>query len=148
MTHETNNPKERIEHLIELTSNLADLFDKENSLLVAHRISEFSSLHTEKAKLTNAYASAIRDIANNRNLLEGAGSTLMNALHAITTRFNNLAAHQRTLLEGSHRAGASIVQAIKDEVKENCDNSTPHYNQLGAKGHGTAPIVVSMNERA
>ncbi len=141
----------RVQHLIELTRALADIFDQENTLLSTSRASQIGPLQTEKAKLANAYASAIKEVANNRLWAEGANKDLLQSLREATDHFNTMAAHQSTLLEGAHKATSGVISAIAHEARKTDSSNQPilnNYNKTGIQRGSAKPIVVTMNECA
>lgn len=148
MNNPDTNPYVQLEDLIKLTNDLSDLFEKENQYLVTRCADKFSTLQSEKAKLSTAYASAIKNIANDRSFVSSAGSTLLCTLRDSTTRFNKLAADQSTLLEGAHRASSGIIDTVKQKAQRDTANSGTGYNHIGHDTCSQQPVVVSLNKQA
>lgn len=107
---------ERVKSLIDITWSLSEIFSKENDLLTSRRPRELAPLQAEKARLAAAYAQSIRDIAANRSIVNGADSSLLHELRAITKTFEERAARQRSLLDGARQAAEGIVRSVAAEA--------------------------------
>lgn len=102
----------RIHDLIEMTQALSNIFTKENALLSSQRVSAIAPLQAEKSRLAVAYATAIREMAQDRHLAGGVDDQLLETLRELTARFNALANDQRNLLTGVAGAHEGVVQAV------------------------------------
>ena len=131
---------QKIENLIELTNALADLFTQENNLLSAHKASEIAPIQAEKARLANAYGTAIRDLAANRSAYDDVSDSLMQCLRDTTERFTGLAQTQHALLDGANQSASRVVEAVREA-------SVQERSGYGAAQSGE-PIVVSFNANA
>lgn len=145
--------EDRIAHLIDLTRALSDVFAEENALLATQRPSAIAPLQAEKSRLAAAYATAIRDIAHNRHLVEGTEDTMLETLRHMTDRFNSLATDQKNLLAGANRARIAVVQAIAAEAdagpaKSGTREFSSVYKPAGMNASPSASTPISINERA
>ncbi|MGF1545643.1 MAG: hypothetical protein ACFB00_14310 [Parvularculaceae bacterium] len=78
---------EPIRALIDLTTELTDVIERENELLRARRPREIAPLQADKARLAATYATAIRAIADDRSALSALAPTLIDELRAYTVKF-------------------------------------------------------------
>ena len=107
-----NGAADRVRALIELTDNLADIFEQENLALVNSQTEEIAPLQVEKARLAAAYAQAIQAVAKDRSGIASVGAALLSKLHEATKAFEARAARQKTLLEQAARSvGHSEIAA-------------------------------------
>ena len=144
MTEQTETAVERIKSLIDVTQSLSAIFAKENDFLENKRPSEIAPLQAEKARLAAAYAQTIRNIADNRSLVEGADAELLEELRAITETFESRASHQRALLSGARQAAGGVVKAIAEEAAAEANNGA--YDKSNTeKTPNSAPVSVDEN---
>ncbi|MFQ5563853.1 MAG: hypothetical protein ACE5FO_09835 [Parvularculaceae bacterium] len=132
----------RVEALIDLTEKLTAIFMRENDLLATRRPRELAPLQAEKAHLAAVYAQSIRDIANDRGLVDNAGAALLGKLRAITANFEARASEQRALLDGARLAAEGVVRAIADEAAD--ADAAPGYDDRKTD----KPVAVSIDENA
>lgn len=134
-------PAARVRKLIAITESLSDILARENEALEARRPGEILPLQSEKARLAAAYAQAIREVALNRRIVDGADPSLLDELREITEGFEARAARQRALLDAAIKAGESVVRAVADEAADQDDGAYADNARKGA-------TALSINERA
>ncbi len=142
MNEDPIDPAARVRALMDITQSLSAIFAQENELLETQRPREIAPLQAEKARLAAAYAQSIRDVAQNRAVVQSAESGLLAELREITTSFEARASRQRALLEGAAKAGEGVIKAIADEAAA----------QQQSQGYGPKttpkPAPISVNENA
>ncbi len=147
----THDQQNTIEHLIDITAQLADIFAKENEFLSSSKASQMGPLQDEKARLANSYAKAIREVAANRHLIENTNGELLSNLRDITARFNSLASRQAALLEGATRVSEGIVGSVLKEAQKTDGangSALSTYSQKATPNANQHPVVISVNECA
>ena len=153
MSHETEtaplerpivDPAMRVKALIALTQELTSIFTQENESLRARRPADMAPLQADKARLAAAYAQSIRQVAQDRSLVDGAGDGLLEQLKEITRTFESRASEQRALLAGTQSASESVLRAVADEAA--ATTTTPAYNN-GKENTGAADAApITLNE--
>ena len=143
MTETTETAATRIKSLIDVTQSLSAIFAKENDLLENKRPRDIAPLQAEKARLAAAYAQTIRNIADNRSLVEGADAKLLEELRSITATFESRASRQRALLDGARQASEGVVKAIADEAADAASSGV--YEEAQKEKASTAPVSIDEN---
>lgn len=146
MTQTAVNADERVRALIEITQSLTTIFGKENTILRTGRPREMEPLQAEKARLAAAYASSIRDVAQDRGAVADADGALLTELRAITRTFEARAAEQKALLEGAQQATSGVLKSVAAEAAAARDAAGYDPNKSAGTGDKAAPIAI--NERA
>ncbi len=133
-------PALRVKTLIALTQELTAIFVEENNALKARRPGDMALLQADKARLAAAYANTIRQVGEDRGLVESAGDDLLAQLKDITRTFEARAQEQRALLSGAQMAGESVLRAIADEVASQNKPQTYSGNGAAAENGDAAPL--------
>lgn len=132
----------RVQSLMDITRSLSDIFARENKILRDGRPGNIAPLQAEKARLAAVYAQSIRDIAADRNSVEGAEPALLTELKAITQIFEARAERQRGLLAGANRASEGVVRAVAEEAAAAQDAG----NYSREKSIAESPTPISIDE--
>jgi len=133
---DSTDPEFRVKALIALTQELTDIFVQENDCLRARNAAGMAPLQEDKARLAAAYATTIRQIADDRDCAAPAGEALLSQLRSITKIFEARAAEQRALLNGAQQAGESVLKAIAAELT--AQEQAPGYGETGRGVSSTA----------
>ena len=141
MNKEYETAYDRAQTLLDVTTKLNALFDRENAILENGRPSELLPLQSEKARLASAYAQLIRDVAQNRAEMQAIDERLLEEIKAITSAFEERAQHQRALLDGARRANEGVVNAISQEATAKTQPAS--YNVKASVT--SAPISINEN---
>lgn len=136
-------PVLRVKAMIALTQELTAIFVEENAALKARRPGDMALLQADKARLAAAYANTIRQVGEDRRLVDGAGDDLLAQLKDITRTFEARAREQRALLAGAQKAGESVLRAIADEVATQTKPQTYGGNGAASDAGDTAPMRLS-----
>ncbi|MBT8472539.1 MAG: hypothetical protein HKN14_16500 [Marinicaulis sp.] len=140
MTAATVDATTRVQSLMEITRSLSNIFAQENKILRNGRPAGIAPLQAEKARLAAVYAQSIRDIAANRNSVEGAEPALLTELKAITQIFEARAERQRGLLAGASQASEGVVRAVAEEAS--AAKGAGNYSREESIGKIPAPISI------
>lgn len=106
------NAAERVRALINLTDDLARIFEEENLALANSRPDDLAPLQAEKARLAAAYAQSIRAVAADRAGVAAVEESLLSRLREATEGFEARAARQKSLLERAAAPDSEFVQAL------------------------------------
>lgn len=141
-----NNPAERAEALILLTTRLTELIEKETALFESRKPLEAEAFQDEKSKLAIIYRREIAAVKQEPDRLEAAPVALKDQLKQVT-------AHFTTALEANGRAvdalrvlTEGVVRAVADEAARLKDQNAG-YGPGSAKAAGSAP-AIAVNQRA
>lgn len=107
----TSSPEDNVRSLIDITQSLSAIFQEENELLKSSRPMETASLQNEKARLAAEYTQAIKEVAADRRLVDGADTRLLQELRDITQTFEARAATQKQLIDAARRGRPAPVSA-------------------------------------
>ena len=153
MSHETEtapvdlsavDPAMRVKALIALTQELTSIFTQENDSLRERRPADMAPLQADKARLAAAYAQSIRQVAQDRSLVDGAGDGLLEQLKEITRTFESRANEQRALLSGAQAASEGVLRAVADEAEAAA--STSAYNNPSERNSAANATPITLNE--
>ncbi|HXI87615.1 MAG TPA: hypothetical protein VNH64_09160 [Parvularculaceae bacterium] len=106
----------RVRTLIALTEELTAIFVRENALLAAGQMHEIAPMQEDKARLAAAYCGAIREVATDRAVLDGAGEALLDQLRTTTADFERRAAEQHALLRGDRSGSPGLRLVAGDDL--------------------------------
>ncbi|MBV1887388.1 MAG: hypothetical protein KUG61_09910 [Parvibaculaceae bacterium] len=111
-------PSARVARLIEVTQSLSTLIDEETAALKDRKIRDAAKLHTDKIKLSNAYAADLSVIKQNPLLVDRVPAEevkrLKSTIGSLSTRLEEnrrLLAAARSVSEGLIRSVAKISGA-------------------------------------
>lgn len=141
-----NNPAERAEALILLTSRLTELIEKETALFEAKRPLDAQGFQDEKSKLATIYRREIAAVKAEPARLEAAPVPLKEQLKAITAKFT-------TALEANGRAVDALRVLTEGIVRSVADEAARLRDQDGGYGPGSkrapaAAPAIAVNQRA
>jgi|GEM_PF-1361262 len=152
MSHETEtsqieapavDPSMRVKALIALTQELTSIFVQENDSLRARKPADMAPLQADKARLAAAYAQSIRQVAQDRSLVDGARDGLLEQLKEITRTFESRASEQRALLDGAQSASEGVLRAVADEAEA---AKTPAYSKHSEENIAAGATPITLNE--
>lgn len=112
--------------LIELSTRLADLLERETAALLAMRLQDAAAFAEEKMRLTRRYRATIEELRAGRTTLRETAAPLRVELLAVATRLANAAQENERALRAGRAAVQCVVAAIADAVKAN-ERSTQAY---------------------
>lgn len=112
--------------LLELSTKLADLLERETVALTAMRLQEAAAFAEEKMRLTRRYRATIEELRAGRTTLRETAAPLRVELLAVATRLANAAQANERALRAGRAAVQCVVAAIADAVKAN-ERSTQAY---------------------
>jgi len=139
-----NNPAERAEALILMTSRLTALIEQETALFEARRPLDTQSFQDEKSKLATIYRREIAAVKQQPDRLEGAPETLKRQLKDETERFTAALEANGRAVEALRVLTEGIVRAVADEAARVKDQDAGY-------GPGTrrpATPSIAVNQRA
>jgi len=139
-----NNPAERAEALILMTSRLTALIEQETALFEARRPLDTQSFQDEKSKLATIYRREIAAVKQQPDRLEGAPETLKRQLKDETERFTAALEANGRAVEALRVLTEGIVRAVADEAARVKDQDA---------GYGPGPLrpatpSIAVNQRA
>lgn len=112
--------------LIELSTKLAELLERETAALTAMRLQEAGAFADEKMRLTRRYRATIEELRAGRTSLRETAAPLRVELMAVATRLADAARENERALRAGRAAVQSVVAAIADAIKSN-QRSTQAY---------------------
>ena len=124
----------RLSELIVISSQLADVLERENSALTRYDRVSLPALLEEKARLGRAYESRMETLGDDANAMAEADPDLGQRLREIGTQVRDLIARNARLLKVAIEANRRVVDLIAEAVK----SSTPKPAAYGVRGRATA----------
>ncbi len=140
-----------INDLIQLSSRLIAVLEREVELLRAAKPSEIEKLQQEKSKLTAAYESQAKSLSSQPDLLEALQPVLRSELKRVTDRFQSAVAANEVALRAARETTQRVLQAITDEIgknrSENAGYSARGYAASSSQKTSGQPLSISLDER-
>lgn len=128
------NINKRLSELIVISSQLAEVLERENTALTRYDRDSLPALLEEKTRLGRAYESQMETLGDDKNALTEADPDLGQRLREIGTRVRDLIARNARLLKIAIEANRRVVDLIAEAVK----SSTPGPAVYGGRGRATA----------
>ena len=141
----------RIDELIQISSRLIAVLDREVELLRATPSTGIEALQEEKSALTAAYESQARSLAGHPELLEALQPVLRAELERVTGRFQSAVAANEVALRAARETTQRVLQAIADELDKNrCDKAG--YSAQGCAPSSSRrtsgpPLSITLDQR-
>ena len=109
--------EERVEDMVVIGRRLAELLDKENAALRQRRTADVSALVDEKSKLSRAFESRFKGLAEHPEELAKVGSELRQRLAGVGRTVEARAEENARLLRVALAAHDKVIQVIAEAVK-------------------------------
>ncbi len=140
----------RIDDLIQITSRLITVLEREVELLRTPPSTGLEALQEEKSVLTTAYESQARSLAGHPELLEALQPVLRAELERVTSRFQSAVSNNEVALRAARETTQRVLQAIADELGKNrrdqAGYSATGYGSTASYGGGGQPISIALDE--
>ena len=140
----------RIDGLIQITSRLIIVLEREVELLRKPPSDGLKALQEEKSALTAAYESQARSLAGHPELLEALQPVLRSELERVTSRFQSAVSANEAALQAARETTQRVLQAIADELdknrREQSGYSATGYGSTTSYGGGKQPISIALDE--
>ncbi|HTZ79847.1 MAG TPA: hypothetical protein VMC10_18185 [Stellaceae bacterium] len=140
-------PPSSAPELIDLSSRLADLLERETAALLAMKLQEADAFAEEKMRLTRRYRATIEELRAGRTTLRETAAPLRAELVMVATRLTDAARENERALRAGRAAVQSVIAAIAEAVRAN-DRSTQPYRpprQPAAKPRVIAGLAVDRS---
>ena len=141
----------RIDGLIQITSRLITVLEREVELLRKPPSDGLKALQDEKATLTAAYESQARSLAGHPELLQALQPVLRAELERVTSRFQSAVSVNEAALRAARETTQRVLQAIADELDKNrrdqAGYSATGYGSTASYGGGVQPISIALDEQ-
>ncbi len=140
-----------INDLIQLSSRLIAVLEREVDLLRAGKPGEIEKLQQEKSNLTAAYESQAKSLTSQPELLEALQPVLRSELKRVTDRFQSAVAANEVALRAARETTQRVLQAIADEIgksrSENAGYSAQGYAASSSRKNSGQPLSIALDER-
>ncbi len=140
----------RIDGLIQITSRLITVLEREVELLRKPPSTGLKALQEEKSVLTAAYESQARSLAGHPELLQALQPVLRAELERVTSRFQSAVSDNEAALRAARETTQRVLQAIADELDKNrrdqAGYSATGYGSTTSFGGGSQPISIALDE--
>ena len=140
-----------INDLIQVSSRLIAVLEREVELLRAAKPSEIEKLHEEKSRLTAAYESQARTLASQPELLKALQPVLRSELERVTDRFQSAVTANEAALRAARDTTQRVLQAIADEISksrpDNVGYSAQGYAASSSQKTSGQPLSIALDER-
>lgn len=141
----------RIDDLIQVTSRLIAVLDREVELLRGKPSADLEALQEEKSALTTAYESQARSMAGHPELLQALEPVLRAELERVTGRFQSAVAANEVALRAARETTQRVLQAIADELDKNRRDKSGYtangYGSTTSYGGGKQPVSIAIDRR-
>jgi flagellar biosynthesis/type III secretory pathway chaperone len=140
----------RIDGLIQITSRLITVLEREVEMLRKPPSDGLKALQEEKSALTAAYESQARSLAGHPELLQALQPVLRAELERVTSRFQSAVSTNEAALRAARETTQRVLQAIADELDKNrrdkAGYSPSGYGCTTSFGGGSQPISIALDE--
>ena len=140
----------RIDGLIQITSRLITVLEREVELLRKPPSDGLKALQEEKSALTDAYESQARSLAGHPELLEALQPVLRAELERVTSRFQSAVSTNEAALQAARETTQRVLQAIADELDKNRREQSGYtatgYGSTNSYGGGKQPISIALDQ--
>ncbi len=141
----------QVNDLLQVTSRLIAVLEREVELLRAVPSTELEALQEEKSALTTAYESQARSLSGHPELLEALQPVLRAELRRVTSRFQSAVSDNEVALRAARETTQRVLQAIADELDKNRhDNagySAQGYAASSSRKTSAQPLSIAFDER-
>ncbi len=141
----------QVNDLLQVTSRLIAVLEREVELLRAVPSTEFEALQEEKSALTAAYESQARSLTGHPKLLEALQPVLRAEFERVTRRFQSAVAANEVALRAARETTQRVLQAIADALDKNrrdkAGYSATGYGSTASYGSCTQPISIAVDRR-
>lgn len=127
---------ERIDALIDLTERLSGCLEQELTALGERRIDTVAELHREKAKLTTAYETEIKQLRQAGDMLLSLGADRRHALAIAAARLKRSMVDNERALRAAKTVNDRVLKAVVEAVEQ--ERGQP----VGYGQRGRAPVAM------
>lgn len=138
----------RMADLVNVTTRLINVLERENEILVERRHSELSLILDEKETIARVYQARIMGLEENPELLDGASDEEKATLFELAKKADRLMNENARMLEVAIVVSRRVVDLVAEAVAE----AAPKSGAYSAKGRTAAPpakggnMSLSLNE--
>ena len=141
----------QVNDLLQVTSRLIAVLEREVELLRAVPSTEFEALQEEKSALTAAYESQARSLTGHPQLLEALQPVLRAELKRVTSRFQSAVAANEMALRAARETTQRVLQAIADELDKNRHDNAGYSAQgcaaSSSRRTSGSPLSITLDQR-
>ena len=145
------NKQTQVNDLIQVTSRLIAVLEREVELLRAVPSTALAELQEEKSVLTAAYESQARSLTGHPELLEALQPVLRAELRRVTSRFQSAVSDNEVALRAARETTQRVLQAIANEIDknrhENAGYSAQGCSASSSRKTSTQPLSIALDER-
>ena len=141
------NTTQRISDLILISGHLAELLQRENAALREHRAQDVAGILEEKDKLSRAYESRLKGLAEHPAGLMDVDEELRERLRGLGEKLSGLVEENAKLLTVAIRASRRVLEMVAEAVKESAPSPGTYgaNGETAAKSHQSAPRNVAIS---
>ncbi len=131
--------EKRMTDLINVTSRLIDVLEREQELLKERRHSELSALIDEKETIGRVYQARVMGLQKDPEQLADAPEDMRDELRELALRVDRLVYENARMIDSAMKASKRIVELVADALKENANKAGTYSN----KGASHAPRAAA-----
>jgi len=131
----------RMADLVNVTTRLIDVLERENELLRDRRYNELNLILDEKETIARVYQARIMGLEENPEVLNGADEDARDHLRELARKVDTLMSQNARMLEVAMTVSKRIVDLVAEAVKE----AAPRTGAYSAKGSTAAAPVKGGN---
>lgn len=139
-------PQERAQSVTDLLSQLIDVLEQENKLLMAPRSTELGPLVERKQALLADYEQELKAIGKIDKFSTAIEPEIRDTLKSLSERFQRVSAENERRLKISVRASSMIVERIRDAATRAAGAKVSSYGNTGARhaeARKAAPVAIN-----
>lgn len=133
--------------LIETTERLADVLQRETTLLRGMKLADAAAVQLEKATLAEIYERCIREMqSGTRSIAETIPGQQRTALQQAGERLASASIDNERALRAAHTVNERVLAAIVDAAREQ-RTATHAYGAKGANGTSTSTLSLAVDRQ-
>lgn len=139
---------DRIRSLIDITKRLAQIIQRETTLLKERKPREIAELQSEKTKLGAAYEEELTIIGRNRDSLAAQAPKEMRELQSVVNAFRTILDEHGRVLAAAKVVTERMIRNVSQEVarQDRPDGGYSRYASKPRPGRGARPVSLAVNQ--
>ena len=125
-------PEKRMADLLNVTTRLIDVLEREQEVLRDRRHSDLAQLIDEKETIGRVYQARVLGLQQDPEQLKGASEGARDQLRELALRVDRLVYENAHMLEAAMRVSRRVVELVAEALKEN-ENPAGTYSDKGDK---------------
>lgn len=139
-----------IREVVRIAGRLLTMMNRETELLQSHQSQQIGALQDEKSALTLAYATLVRQIRSQPELVRALAKAVRDEMRETLKRFEKAARDNARAIEAARLANERVIHAIVEAATLSRPQTAAGYGANGARPKparpdAARPVSVAFN---